>query len=79
MANVRWLAGYRHPWHGLERVAIVLREVFAEPRPLMDGAFLVGDPIMVLPVLFHLPWRHELAVDVSMPLHAASQVSLEGR
>ncbi|WP_197708712.1 hypothetical protein [Streptomyces sp. 2323.1] len=57
----------------------MLREVFAEPRPLMDGAFLAGDPITVLPVLFHLLWRHELAVDVSMPLHAASEVSLEGQ
>lgn len=33
--------------------------------------------IAVLPVLFHLLWQHELAVDLSVPLHAASVVSRE--
>ncbi|MFE2595443.1 hypothetical protein ACFXCZ_02875 [Streptomyces sp. NPDC059396] len=50
------------------------RNVFSEPRPLMDGASLAGDPIAVLPVLFHLLWRHELAVDLSVPLHVTSFV-----
>ncbi|MGA5134819.1 TnsA-like heteromeric transposase endonuclease subunit [Streptomyces olivoreticuli] len=78
VANVRWLAGYRHPRHRVEAVAAGLREVFGEPRPLMGGAESVGDPISVLPVLFHLLWQHELSVDVSVPLHARSMVSLEG-
>ncbi len=69
VANVRWLAGYRHPRHELPAVAGPLREVFAEPYPLMAGADRVGDPIGVLPVLFHLLWRHELAADLSVPLH----------
>ncbi|MFI5726020.1 TnsA-like heteromeric transposase endonuclease subunit [Streptomyces cyaneofuscatus] len=73
--NVRWLAGYRHPRHLLGPVASGLREVFAEPHPLMDGAGLAGDPIAVLPVLFHLLWSQELVVDVSAPLHAAAMVS----
>ncbi|MEU2130497.1 TnsA-like heteromeric transposase endonuclease subunit [Streptomyces sp. NPDC018352] len=75
--NVRWLAGYRHPRHRLEPVAMVLRDVFAEPRPLVSGATEVGDLVSVLPVLFHLLWLHDLAVDVSVPLHAGSLVSPE--
>lgn len=52
--NVRWLAGYRHRRYHLSDLAAALRGVFAEPLPLMDGAEAVGDPIAVLPVLFHL-------------------------
>jgi hypothetical protein len=33
----------------------------------------------VLPVLFHLLWRHEPAGDLSVPLHAESLVSPEVR
>jgi hypothetical protein len=69
VANVRWLAGYRHPRHDLPAVAGPLRQVFAQPFPLMAGAERVGDPLGVLPVLFHLLWRHELHADLSVPLH----------
>ena len=69
--NVRWLAGYRHPRHDQPDVAGLLRAAFAEPVALMAGAQAVGDPIAVLPVLFHLLWRHELVTDLSVPLHAA--------
>jgi hypothetical protein len=75
VANVRWLAGYRHPRHYLGELAEKLREVFTEPVPLMDGAEAAGDPIMVLPVVFHLLWRHELVVDLSVPLHPSTVVS----
>ncbi|MEN8655309.1 TnsA-like heteromeric transposase endonuclease subunit [Streptomyces sp. 21So2-11] len=75
LGNVRWLAGYRHPRHRVDPVAAQLRAVFSEPCPLLDGALLVGDPIAVLPVLFHLLWLHDLVVDVSVPLHAMSLVS----
>ena len=34
-----------------------LRQVFAEPAPLMAGAGPAGDPVATLPVLFHLLWR----------------------
>ncbi|MEU5547275.1 TnsA-like heteromeric transposase endonuclease subunit [Streptomyces sioyaensis] len=73
--NVRWLAGYRHPRHRLEPTASELLAMFAEPRPLMDGAASAGEVIAVLPVLFHLLWTHELTVDVSVPLHAMAVVS----
>ena len=74
VANVRWLAGYRHPRHDLEHVVRLLRERFATPTPLMVGAAAVGDPIAVLPVLFHLLWRQELSVDLSSPLHPDTSV-----
>jgi hypothetical protein len=73
--NVRWLAGYRHPRHRVEPAASRLREVFAEPLALMDGAAVVGEPLAVLPVLFHLLWSHELTVEVCVPLHGDSLVS----
>jgi hypothetical protein len=74
-ANVRWLAGYRHPRHLVPEVAETLRQIFREPRALMAGAEVAGDPIAVLPVLFHLLWRHELVADLSMPLHPAASVA----
>jgi hypothetical protein len=43
--------------------------------PLMAGAEAAGDPIAVLPVLFHLLWCHELTIDLSTPLHEATLVS----
>jgi hypothetical protein len=73
-ANVRWLAGYRHPRHLLPEVADRLRVVFREPCALMSGAEATGDPIGVLPVLFHLLWRHELETDLSVPLHPAALI-----
>jgi hypothetical protein len=78
VGNVRWLAGYRHPRHRLADVAAVLRGVFARPVGLMAGAEAAGDPVAVLPVLFHLLWRCELAVDLSVPLHEAALVAVAG-
>jgi hypothetical protein len=75
-ANVRWLAGYRHPRHDVAPVAAALREAFATPTPLMTGAEAAGDPIAVLPVLFHLLWRHDLRADLSTPLRPGTTVTL---
>lgn len=44
-ANVRWLAGYRHPRHDQPGPADTLRRVFAAAAPLMEGAEGPGDPI----------------------------------
>src|SRR6266498_2369297 len=67
-ANLRWLAGYRHPRHGVAGVAQALRAVFVDPVPLLAGAEVVGDSIAVLPVLFHLLWCQVLTADLSVPL-----------
>jgi TnsA-like endonuclease N terminal len=74
-ANLRWLAGYRHPRHRIAGLAAALRDAFAEPALLFAGAQRVGDPIAVLPVLFHLLWRHELVTDLSVSLHSCSTVT----
>ena len=63
-ANLRWLAGYRHPRYARAAVMAALAEVFAEPGPLRAGAAEVGDPLAVLPVLFAMLWRGGLAADL---------------
>jgi hypothetical protein len=68
MMNVRWLSGYRHPRHDVPEIAAALEAVFVAPTMLMAGAEMVGDPIAVLPVLFHLLWRQRLHADLSAPL-----------
>ncbi len=75
-ANLRWLSGYRHPRYGVPPSAAALRAAFAVPVSLMDGAEAAGDPVAVLPVLYHLLWRQELAADLSVPLHPATTVTL---
>ncbi|WP_329370610.1 TnsA-like heteromeric transposase endonuclease subunit [Streptomyces sp. NBC_01483] len=79
-ANLRWLARYRHPRCHRVSVAALLREVFVEPQLLFAGADRVGDRMAVLPVLYHLLWRHELTADlVSGPLGGGTVVSLAAR
>lgn len=78
-ANVRWLAGYRHGRCMNQDVAAGLREVFASPGGLLAGARAVGDPLAVLPVLYHLVWTGVLVVDlVSAPLSTESAVASAG-
>jgi hypothetical protein len=77
-ANLRWLAGYRHPRHRVPGTAAVLREAFAAPAPLMSGASAAGDTVATLPVLFHLLWCGELAADLSVPLGEHTLVSAAG-
>jgi hypothetical protein len=76
-ANLRWLAGYRYPRCQQPEVAHALIERFREPMPLFAGAAAVGDRLAVLPVLYHLLWRHVLATDLaSAPLSPGSLVRL---
>ncbi|MFJ3498834.1 TnsA-like heteromeric transposase endonuclease subunit [Streptomyces sp. NPDC086091] len=68
--NVTWLAGYRHPrHHGGRQLAAALQEAFAEPAPLWEGVRRIGDPMLVLPALFHALWAGRLAADLGMPMH----------
>ncbi|MEU9412325.1 TnsA-like heteromeric transposase endonuclease subunit [Streptomyces sp. NPDC048281] len=68
-ANVRWLAGYRHPRHrdagGLEQAVL---EAFAAPRPLMAGAAAAGEVLTALPVLYHALWHGRLTAGLTRPL-----------
>jgi hypothetical protein len=78
-ANLRWLAGYRHGRYYQVEWAGQLRQVFARPTALMDGVTAVGDPLGVLPVLFHLLWRRELETDLrSVRLGETSVVRVAG-
>jgi hypothetical protein len=72
--NQRWLAGYRHPRCFDEHIAARLLEVFNRPRALMDGAELVGDPLGVLPVLYHLLWKQQLVADLAVVLSHRTMV-----
>lgn len=78
VANVRWLARYRHRRCLVPEVAAVLLGVFAGGRGLFEGAEMAGDRLRVLPVLFHLMWRRQLAADLATPLGASSVVHAGG-
>lgn len=67
-ANVRWLAGYRHPRCAQGRLPEVA-ECFRTPLPLLEGVRLLGDPIAVWPAVFHAVWASVLRVSLERPLH----------
>ncbi|MFH9663454.1 TnsA-like heteromeric transposase endonuclease subunit [Streptomyces sp. NPDC017248] len=69
-ANLRWLAGYRHPRNqGPPGLRAALTEAFAEPRPLAEGTAAVGDPLQVLPAAYHALWCGYLTTPLDEPLH----------
>ncbi|MFE5588166.1 TnsA-like heteromeric transposase endonuclease subunit [Kitasatospora sp. NPDC056531] len=74
MANMRWLSRYRRRRCLRPDVADRLLEVFREPRPLRPGAMEAGDPLLVLPVLFHLLWSGVLATDTDGRLLGSDSV-----
>ncbi|MEV2235398.1 TnsA-like heteromeric transposase endonuclease subunit [Streptomyces phaeochromogenes] len=75
-ANLKWLAGYRHPRNqGRPGLMTEVLGAFARPRPLIEGAEAVGDPIEVLPAVFNALWRHTLTTALEMPLHERVIVS----
>jgi hypothetical protein len=51
-------------------------KIFAAPVPLMSGAVAAGDPMAVLPVLFHLMWKHALVADLAVRLTAETLVGV---
>lgn len=67
-ANVRWLAGYRHPRCAQGRLPEVA-ECFRTPLPLLEGVRLLGDPIAVWPAVFHAVWTGVLRMPLERPLH----------
>ncbi|MFJ1709889.1 TnsA-like heteromeric transposase endonuclease subunit [Kitasatospora sp. NPDC088346] len=75
MENVRWLSRYRRRRCADPEIAARLLDVFAVGRPLRAGAARAGDPLIVLPVLFHLLWHGDLAADLeSAPLSSTTSV-----
>jgi hypothetical protein len=79
-ANVRWLSRYRHPRCADAAMAGTLTEAFAAGAPLFAGAAAAGGRLRVLPVLFHLMWRGDLAADLAGgPLGPATPVRVSSR
>ncbi|NRQ40481.1 TnsA-like heteromeric transposase endonuclease subunit [Nonomuraea sp. NN258] len=77
-ANVRWLAGYRHRRHWNPEIAERLMSIDGSV-PLMEHARRHGDPLQVLPVLFHLMWSRLLTADLrTTPLGLATLVAKGG-
>ncbi|WP_146065895.1 TnsA-like heteromeric transposase endonuclease subunit [Streptomyces sp. SM13] len=65
MANLRWLARYRHRRCGRETDIVErLVKVFRQPHGLRAGAKEAGDVLRVLPALFHLMWTGVLRADL---------------
>ncbi|RSN59628.1 integrase [Streptomyces sp. WAC 04229] len=75
MANVRWLARYRHGRCGRESdIAERLVEVFRQSQELRAGAEAAGNVLRVLPVLFHLLWKGALRADLGGALLSSGTV-----
>ncbi len=70
-ANVRWLAGYRHPRYAQDLMPRLSRS-FRTATALLDGVAAVGDPIAVWPAVFHGLWRGLLTAPLDTPLHAGT-------
>jgi hypothetical protein len=73
-ANLRWLAGYRHrrvrdPIIARHACDVVARSPGISLTELVDE---VGEPILVLPTIFHLLWNHELVTELSRHMMALS-------
>ncbi|GAA4658515.1 hypothetical protein GCM10023347_07180 [Streptomyces chumphonensis] len=75
MANVRWLARYRHGRCGRESdIAERLVEVFRQPQELRAGAEAAGNVLRVMPVLLHLLWKGALRADLGGALLSSGTV-----
>jgi hypothetical protein len=72
LANVRWLAGYRHPRYAVRVAAKACREVFGTGLPLIEGARLLGDPAAVA----QLVGFQNLATGPDLGFYAARSYSL---
>ncbi|MHC3475543.1 TnsA-like heteromeric transposase endonuclease subunit [Streptomyces sp. 7R007] len=75
-ANLKWLAGYRHPRNaGRAGLMPAVLKAFTRPRPLIEGAEAVGDPIEVMPAVFHALWHGQLTTPLDVPLQERALLS----
>lgn len=64
-ANLRWLAGYRHPRCADPSIENCARAVLSEHAvPLGELAQTIGNPVSVLPALFHMVWAGRASIDL---------------
>lgn len=72
-ANVRWLSDYKHPRTLNPGHTSVLTRAFAQPASLLATVGMVGDPIALLPSVFHLMWSGVLRADLACePLNGST-------
>ncbi|WP_338014288.1 TnsA-like heteromeric transposase endonuclease subunit [Streptomyces sp. CB02009] len=76
VANVRWLAGYRHPRYAAGPWMPALVEAFRSPRPAVEAVRELGEPIALWPAVFHALWSGVLRVRLDEPLHERAVVSV---
>jgi len=76
-ANLRWLAGYRHPRNqGTPALTAAVLAAFAQPKPMIEGVEATGtNPLAVLPALFHALWTGRLHAPLDRPLQQSVTVS----
>lgn len=77
LANVRWLAGYRHSrcLRTLESAQIMEALASGAVSTISDLAAQIGDPVAVLPTIFHLLWQQRIRADLTTRrLHLGSRV-----
>lgn len=66
LANLRWLAGYRHPRSLRASTATLLMDILTAQGTATVGdlATAAGDPVTTLPTLFNLLWKHTISTDL---------------
>ncbi|MEV5479121.1 TnsA-like heteromeric transposase endonuclease subunit [Streptomyces sp. NPDC052207] len=67
-ANVRWLAGFRHPRHMAGVGSDAVAACFDRPRPLVEAVQDLGDPLFAWPAVFHALWTGVLRMALERPL-----------
>lgn len=80
-ANLRWLAGYRNPRNRRQDTAADLISLLtSNAMTISEAATAAGEPILVLPTLYHLLWTHELDIDVdAAPIGERTMIRLVAR
>ncbi|MEV8184051.1 TnsA-like heteromeric transposase endonuclease subunit [Specibacter sp. NPDC078692] len=65
-ANLRWLAGYRHPRCLREAPAALMRKhlMSSGPSSVSELTIAAGESVIVLPTLFHMLWTQEFVTDL---------------
>jgi hypothetical protein len=79
---LRWLAGYRHERVSDNAIGARVRQVVQHSPGigLRRLAGEVGEPILVLPTIFHMLWRQELVTELSrLTLSLAARIYLGDR
>ena len=78
MTNLRALAGFRREPGQFSEFAAPLLERIQTGVTIGELSSAIGPPERVRPVLFHLLWRGELAVDLTRPLRETTVVLRTG-